>query len=198
MKGSSRLGLAMSLSLMVCADGYAQTAGLAQDVGGSSLSRLDLFGEAPQACVLRPPLVTALTNATFTPTGTQAATILVTQLADPLTAVPVEATINLAFPVICNGAHEVTVRTANGGLTHVPPVATPGPGFRSSLVYQLTGAWAGQTSSGGANQPTPVDIRTNNGAAGQFSLVVEIPGGGDPLVAGPYSDSLVIELVPAN
>ncbi len=198
MSGLSR-PLAFALSLTAASGiAHAQTLTPGQDVGGSSSGRLDLIGDAPQACVLSPPVVTALANATFQPVNGQAGTILVNQLVDPQTAAPLGATINLAFPVVCNGAHEMTVRTANGGLAHIPAIAVPGVGFRASLVYRLTAAWAGQTVTGGTDQPTPVDIRTSDGAAGQFSLVVDIPGGGDPLIAGPYSDSLVIELLPAN
>lgn len=194
-----RAFLAAALCLLPALATDAGAQGLTQTAtAGSSSSRLDLSGESPPACVLSAPVVTSLDNATFQPADQQAATILVTRLADPLTAVPVAATVNLAFPVVCNGAHEVAIRTANGGLAHVPRVGNPGPGFRDFLTYRLTGTWANRTVAGGTDQPTPVDIRTDDGAAGQFSLVVEIPGGGDPLVAGPYSDSLVIELLPAN
>ena len=191
-------GLGLMLNLALGAGAFGQTLTAGEDIGGSSSNRLDLIGEAPQACVLSAPLVTAVTNASFQPINGQTGTILVTQFVDPLTAAPLAATVNLAFPVVCNGAHEVTIRTANGGLAHIPPIAIPGLGFRALLVYQLTAAWAGQTATGATNLPTPVDIHTNDGAAGQLSLVVNIPGGGDPLVAGPYSDSLVIELLPAN
>ena len=54
------------------------------------------------------------------------------------------------------------------------------------------------SETGGSQTPSPVDISTTDGAAGQLSLTIDVPAGGDPLVAGVYSDSVVIELQVAS
>ena len=80
---------AVVLSLVPAA-GLAQDATAGASISGSGSGRLDIQGEAPSACVLSPPEVTAVINASFQPANGQAS-ILVTQLADPQTAVPLAA-----------------------------------------------------------------------------------------------------------
>jgi len=43
-----------------------------------------------------------------------------------------------------------------------------------------------------------VTINSADGAAGQLSLVISVPDGGDPLVAGTYNDQVVIQLQAAS
>jgi hypothetical protein len=107
----------------------------------------------------------------------------------------------VAVPIICNTAHHVIVRTANGGLRRdgsvtVSPISING--FREFLPYQITANWSGQDITSSSLTPNPVDISTSDGAAGQLSLTIDVPAGGDPLVAGAYSDSVVIELQVAS
>jgi hypothetical protein len=187
--------LAAALAMFLLAPyAHAQTTPLGPDVAGG---RLDIVGEAPQGCILSPPTETAISNAALV-AGPTAGQVRLTQFVDPQTAVPNAATIGLDFSVVCNAAHHLTVRTLQGGLVLASPAPAPGPGLRNSVPYQVSVAWAGQQAMGSSDTMVPVDIATANGAAGVLSITIAVPGGGDPLVAGTYSDSLVVELLPTN
>ena len=162
--------------------------------------RLDLAGAAPSACLISSPTSAAGSNSTFQSTGTQQGQVTITQMADPLTAVPVASTINLALPIICNAAHSVIVSTTNGGLVRVGGTGTQQTvnGFREFLPYQVSAVWAGQTVNATSQAGTTVTIISADGAAGDLSLVIQVPGGGDPLVAGTYNDQVVIQLQVAS
>jgi hypothetical protein len=169
------------------------------DVGHA---RLDLAGRAPSVCLISAPTAASGANATFSPAGAQQGQVTITELADPQTAVPRAASINLALPVICNAAHSVVISTANGGLARAGAGAAAGNsevnGFRQFVPYQLSVSWAGQ-SANATSQPGPtITIKSNDGAAGQLSLVVKVPGGGAPLVAGAYGDQVIVQLQVAS
>ncbi|MFI4933455.1 MAG: hypothetical protein ACHP7N_02445 [Caulobacterales bacterium] len=181
-------------ALMVPGLACAQTVNTGQ-------GRLDLVGVAPSACLISSPTAAAGANAAFQATGAQQGQITITQLADPQTAQPVAASISIALPIICNTAHHVIVSTANGGLARVGSVSHSQQsvnGFREFLPYQVDAAWAGQDVSGTSQAGATVTINSNDGAAGQLSLVITVPGGGDPLVAGAYNDQVVVELQVAS
>jgi hypothetical protein len=158
---------------------------------------VDLIGEAPPACVLRPPSAGASANAALEQVTDRTAEVRITRLVDPQTLEPQQASISLVFPLICNAAHRLTVRTTRGGLRLDVP-APPATGFRDRLNYTVEADWAGMRAQGSSESGQPIDLRTSDGAAGVVSLNIQIPGGGAPLVAGPYSDSIVVELQPAS
>ena len=160
--------------------------------------RLDLTGTAPSACVISTPTSAAGANATFQAAGDQQGQINITELADPTTAQPIAASINLALPIICNSAHKVIISTANGGLARVGGAGQTVGGFREFLPYSVSASWAGQTATATSQAGTTVTINANDGAAGQLSLVIDVPGGGVPLIAGVYDDQVVIELQAAS
>jgi hypothetical protein len=174
--------------------------GFAQSLSDDRLapqSRVDLVGEAPSACVLAPPTAGASANAVLQQTGDRSSEVRITRLVDPQTLQPQAASISLAFPLVCNAAHRLIVRTARGGLT----LDTPAPaasGFRDHVSYTVAADWAGMSAEGASDSKRPVDIRLNDGAAGVVSVNIQIRGGGEPLVAGPYSDSVIVELQPAS
>jgi hypothetical protein len=187
----------MNRTLIFLCLAAAPAAALAAPIEGRDSARLDLIGEAPSACLISAPSAEAGSNAVFQPITGDSARIRVVDLVDPATSEARATSINLAFPVICNGAHRVTVRTAQGAMVRAGP-AVSAPGFRDRLPYQVSAAWGGQSVTGVSESGTPVDIQLNNGAAGLLSLAVAIAPGGDPLIAGAYSDSLIVELQPAN
>lgn len=162
--------------------------------------RLDLSGQAPSACLISTPTSASGANSTFQPSGAQSGQVTITQLVDPTTAVPVASSINLALPIICNAAHNVTVSTTNGGLARTGAAAGAPPvgGFRQFLPYQVSASWAGQTANGTSQAGPTVVINSSDGAAGQLSLTIDVPGGGDPMVAGAYNDQVVIQLQVAS
>jgi hypothetical protein len=176
----------------------APAGALAQTVNVDQ-GRLDIVGEAPSACLISSPTASTGQNATLQQTGAQASEIQISQLVDPQTAQPVASSMNVALPVICNSAHRLIVRSGNGGLLREGAAGgAPVNGFRQLLPYQVTADWSGQSVTGGSETLTPVTINAADGAAGVVSLSILIPAGGDPLVAGTYSDSVVIELQVAS
>ena len=183
----------VAASLAATSASWAQTA----STGDRASSTLDLFGQAPSACVLSPPAAAIGSNASFSAQGAQSGVVRFTQFVDPQTAQPRAASISLAFPVVCNSAHRLTVRTDGAGLARAAGPA-PAAGFRDSLDFQVSADWAGARAAGSSDVLTPIDLRTANGAAGQMNLVVDVPGGGTPLVAGDYAATLVVELEASN
>jgi hypothetical protein len=184
--------LALCAALGAAASAQAQTA----STGDRASNSLDLFGVAPSACVLSPPSSAAGTNASFTAQGSQGV-VRLTQFIDPQTAQPRDAVISLGFPVVCNSAHRLVVRTDGAGLARTAGPA-PAAGFRDSLAFQLSADWAGLTATGPSTALTPISLQTANGAAGQMNLIVNITGGGAPMVAGDYAGTLVVEIEASN
>ncbi|KSB90069.1 hypothetical protein AS593_02370 [Caulobacter vibrioides] len=185
--------LAAAATLGVVAAASAQTL----PTGDEASSQLQLIGQAPSACVLSPPSAAAGANTSFAAQGGQAGVVRFTQFVDPQTAQPRDASISLAFPVVCNSAHRLVVRTDGTGMSRVGGAATA-PGFRDRLDFQLTADWAGASASGTSATTTPINLATANGAAGQMNLVVAVTGGGTPMVAGDYAGTLVVELEAQN
>jgi len=165
--------------------------------GDQAASQLELIAQAPSACVLSPPSAASGANTSFTAQGGQAGVVRFTEFVDPQTAQPRDASISLAFPVVCNSAHRLLVRTDGTGLSRTAGAA-PAAGFRDSLDFQVTAYWAGASASGSSTALTPIDLATANGAAGQMNLVVAVAGGGAPMVAGDYAGTLVVELEAQN
>lgn len=182
--------LAALAALAIPAAAAAQT----QDTGQG---RLEIIGEAPSACLISAAPTTGGTNSSFVSATQSSAEVRITNMVDPQTGQATPATINLALPIICNANHHVVVRTANGGLAREGAPA-PAPGFRELVPYNVTASWAGTTASGSSQDSPSVDILTGDGAAGDLSINIQVPGGGDPLVAGAYSDELIIELQVAS
>lgn len=173
----------------------APAAALAQGPHPVASGRLDVVGDAPNACVLKAPLVGDAVNATLVSSDTRTTRIQLTQFVDPVSAVPLAASINLSFPLVCNGAHEVTLTATNGALLLEGP-QTSAPGFRTRLAYVVQADWAGLHASNDSS--TPIALDSQNGAAGLISVILTIPAGGDPMIAGAYSDAITIELKPAT
>jgi hypothetical protein len=158
--------------------------------------RLEMTAVAPVACVISPATVSSAANASYSATGTSSGQVNITELVDSSTAAPRASSIELNLPVVCNASHRVELRSANGGLLRAGATGRGGA-FRESLAYQVGLDWAGQS----------VELTTSNRSAtisasqpGKGEMVIRIatPAGGAPMVAGQYSDSIVVEVQPAN
>jgi len=193
MKTLTKVLVAATAMSLVAGGALAQTTSIGQ-------GRLDMEGTAPSTCLVSAPQAAVGSNATFDSTSSQQGQVTITALADPQTAIAKQASISVALPAICNTAHHVTVTSLNRGLLRQGGVAsqTSVNGFREFVPYSVTASWAGQTATGQSLSGTPVNINASDGAAGQVSLTIDVPAGGDPLVAGTYSDSLTIELQVAS
>lgn len=171
----------------------AATAAQAQTVDGRA-KEVQIVGEAPAACVVVAAPTTSGDNAVFASTSTRGAEVAITQFVDPQTAQVRPTQINLALPVICNTGHRVIVRTANGGLAREGTAVPAQSGFRALVPYTVSATWAGLNSTGVSSASGALTINRTEGAAGDLGIQIQVPSGGDPLVAGAYSDQVIIEL----
>ena len=194
MKTPAKLsGLFVVTALML-----APAAAFAQQAPNTAVqSRLDLDGVAPAACVLNGPSSSNSVNATVNDAGSRTTQVTITNLVDTSSLAAQAATVNLAFPLICNGPHTVTLTTANGGLT-LEGGAPSAPGFTDHVDYVMEATWAGKVSSVSTGSARTLQISTSDGAAGVVSLSIQIPGGGNRLIAGTYSDTLTLDVQPAT
>lgn len=182
----------------------AVTPSLAQSTlsapAGDLASRgLEIQGEAPPACVLEEARTTDLINITGSnsPEGGTTLTLTPQQFINAsgfLTA----SSARLSFRVVCSGAHTLAVSSLRGGLQLAEPVADAN-GFRTAIDLDVALSWARSTASfdtAAGNRAAKVDIP--DAAAGLVDLTIAIPAMTERLVAGVYSDELVIQLTPNN
>ena len=161
---------------------------------------IQIAATAPAACVIRGAAAGAGVNATFVSTGPNSANVQIVQLVDPSTALPRASSLTVQLPVLCNSAHTLTVRSGQGGLLRAggnQRNTSPG-GFGEFLPYRLSASWAGQTTTAASNAAGPLIIRASDGGAGTAEVGFQILAGGAPLVAGAYSDAIVVEFAVAN
>lgn len=169
------------------------TPALAQD-GAVGRASLDMVGYAPSACLISGAPRGTGANAVLDAVGARQADIRIVELVDPTTGQARAASISLALPVICNVNHQVIVRTQNGGLARDDRSGggQAAPGFREAVPYGVTARWAGVVAGGQSG--APFELIAPGAAAGDLAIDIDIPAGGVPLVAGAYSDQLVVEL----
>lgn len=188
----------MIRTLIVTVALLAPAALSAQQAADLSQGRLDIEGVANPACVIRGPSSAVGNNMRFDPAGPTAGQVGITNFVDN-NAVSRGGTINIALPVICNSAHRVIVRSANGGLRRQgAAVAVQGNQFVQFFPYQVTTQWGGQNGQLTTDQGGTLTIDTGEARAGQLGLSINVAAGGRPLVAGTYSDQIVVELQAAN
>jgi len=182
--------LLVSVALLAPATLAAQTG------ADPSQGRLEILGTANPACVIRGPSSAVGTNMRFEPGGASAGQIGITEFVDG-NAVSRGGSIAVTLPVICNSAHRVIVRSANAGLRRLGPAVQAGQ-FATSFPYRVTTEWGAQRGQLATDQGGTLIIDTGEARAGQLSLSINLAAGGRPLVAGTYSDQIVVELQAAN
>jgi Spore Coat Protein U domain len=175
------------------------TFGRAQTVNESLASAATEFrGEAPGVCVIRGAArLVSSNNASLETSQLNAAAIRVTSLvAADGSGQPNAADLTLSIPVICTVTHDVTISSIGAGMTRDGGTVGAGSGFRTLLDYQVQTSWAGQTLAASASA-LPSVVTAPDAASGDLQVTVSILQGGQPLVAGTYSDTLTILLTPS-
>ena len=185
-------GLVIAAGALVPIMAFAQTASESR-----AASSTEFRGTAPGLCVVRGAAqFVSATNASLTTSTQNAAAIQVTSLvAQNGSGIANAADLTLRFPVICTVTHDVTIRSASGGMIRAEGSVANAAGFRTLLDYEVQTVWAGATNSAQATA-LPQIIRVTDAAQGDLSVRVSIPQGGIPLVAGSYADTLTINLAP--
>jgi hypothetical protein len=178
---------ALPLALVfICAAG-----GAAAQTQDTAQQRVDLAGTVPSVCKMDAPHSSGAGDVQFTVSSNDAAELNFQALANPTTAVAQAAQVSVSFPVICTGAHSLTVSSTNGGLTN-PAQAVAG--FATRVDYALTAQWAtDQKQFQTAGAPTSLNLTESDGVAGDLTVAIAIANGALPLVSGPYTDQVVVQ-----
>ena len=170
----------------------------AQELNRAS-QKLELLGDAPVGCVANGARASGQRNATFQDNGPSGGVVVFPQLVDGTTALARESGIELAVPIICNASHTVTVRSYNGGLLRQGAQGTGrgSGGFSEFQAYQVGVQWQGQSVQLGG-QSGSASIAWAQPAKGDLTVAITVPQGTAPLVAGTYTDAVVVEILPAS
>lgn len=185
------------LPLLIAAAVALPAAAQAQELNRAA-QRLELVGNAPVACIINSPSVGTQANASFVSTSASSGQVNITEFVDPVNATSRASSIELNLPMVCNSSHNVRVTSANGGLRRAGAAGQGTTGaFAEFLAYNVGVDWAGQsvnllTTSNTAN------IAATDPGKGEMTIRIATPAGSGPLVAGQYSDSIVVEVQPAN
>jgi len=155
-----------------------------------------IAGTANPACVIKGPALAHGSNISFAPTGANAGEIRFTQLVDTSNAEVREAQVDLLLPIICNSAHRFVLKSGNRGLMLAGAAPASGP-FRSVVPYSVKATWQGQQLDQ-SSEAGDFIIDMPGSGAGDLSLSIAVPPGGQPLVAGSYSDTITVQLEVAS
>ena len=184
---------AASLGIALGATGAA-----AQDMNRAS-QRLEMLGNAPAGCVANSARASKLVGATYQDNGPTGGVVVFPNLVDESTAATRASSIELAVPVVCNTSHLITVRSYNGALVRLGANAARGGsgGFSEMQTYNVGLQWQQQTVQLGT-QTGSAAISYNQPAKGDLIVGIAVPRGTNPLVAGTYTDAVVVEIRPSN
>ena len=171
---------------------------LAQSQPQPITAHLDLVGEAPAACLMKPAANASGTNASFESISTTTGRIRIDQLANQNDATPLGATIRVELPIICNAPHRIVLRSGNGGLRREGAAVANTGTFRQLLPYRLGVRWGADQSEHGTDEGAPIVIAAGGPRSGDLAVLFTLASGGAPLVAGNYTDEIVLEVQVAD
>ncbi|WP_324075408.1 MAG: hypothetical protein RSE14_01175 [Erythrobacter sp.] len=160
--------------------------------------RIEVVATAAPACNIAPGSVAGSDNASFQSSGTSGGTVAITRFADPQTARANPASVQVEIPVVCNSAHAVSLRSANGGMLRSGGAPGTVAGFIQFLPYTVALDWVGQTLTGTSDLSEPLLLGVPNAGQGLLRVDIAIAGSDAPMVAGAYADTLQIEITAAN
>ena len=161
--------------------------------------RIEMRGDAPVGCIANAARASNQRNATYQDNGPTGGVVVFPNLVDETTAATRESSIELAVPVICNTSHQITVRSYNGGLVRLGANAarSGSGGFSEMQTYDVALQWQQQTVKLDG-QSASAAIAYSQPAKGDLIVDIAVPRGTNPLVAGTYTDAVVVEIRPAN
>lgn len=161
-----------------------------------------LSGEAQSVCSFSPAQALEAANMALSPSPALQNAVSVAVLIDPSTAKQQAASISLSLKGLCNRAHSISIGTGQGGLTPQSTLAAVPNGFSSRVDYTARVLWASSATAlrtaGISGQTTPLAM-INGAYSGTLRLEIMIEPGGAahrPVVAGSYTDNLVITIQP--
>src|SRR5581483_8980158 len=118
---------------------------------------------------LSPPIAGTGSNTSFSQ-NSNGGELDLTALVDTTSAKTQAASGTIQFPIVCTGAHALTVSTRHGGLGNQNASGNSG-GFTTHADYSLSATWAGTTKTfTTAGAPITLDLSQSNAASGNLSL----------------------------
>lgn len=176
---------------------FSASGAMAQDVTHAT-QRLELHGDAPAGCVANSARASKLVGTVYQDNGPTGGVVTFPNLVDESTAAARASSIELALPVVCNTSHLITVRSYNGALVRQGAGgANSAGGFSESQAYNVDLQWQNLTAQlGGASSNAA--IAYGQPAKGDLIVDIAVPRGTQPLVAGTYTDAVVVEIRPTN
>jgi len=177
---------------------FSASGAMAQDVTHAT-QRLELHGDAPAGCVANSARASKQVGTLYQDNGPTGGVVTFPNLVDETTAAARASSIELALPVVCNTSHLITVRSYNGALVRLGANAARGGsgGFSEMQTYDVGLQWQQRTVQLGT-QTASAAISYNQPAKGDLIVDIAVPRGTNPLVAGTYTDAVVVEIRPSN
>lgn len=164
----------------------------------SALQRFEVAATAAPACNIAPGSAAGSSNASFQSSGSSGGTVAITTFADPQSSQANPASVRVEIPVVCNSAHAVTLRSANGGMLRSGGSQQALAGFIQFLPYAVALDWVGQRLAGTSDAAGPLVLAVPDAGQGLLTVDIAITGSQAPMVAGAYADTLQIEITAAN
>lgn len=176
---------------------FSASAAMAQDTTHAT-QRLEFHGDAPAGCVANSARASKQIGTIYQDNGPTGGVVTFPSLVDESTATARASSIELAVPVVCNTSHLITVRSYNGSFVRIGaggPNATGG--FSETLGYDVGLQWQNLTAQLNSSN-TNTSIAFGQPAKGDLIVDIAVPRGTQPLVAGTYTDAVVVEIRPTN
>lgn len=167
----------------------AGTANTAEPASGEQSARIE--GRVDGACRMGTPTAVSTNNVTVGALSQGSAEFTIDQLVGP-DGIPMSANVVVSIPATCTQAHVLSVSSLNDGL-RTPETVSPSSGFRNVLDYSVDIDWAGESNSftaSGADLAAPIP----DAVQGAVTVTISLPGGGDPAIAGIYTDEIILQL----
>ncbi|MFM5950935.1 MAG: hypothetical protein ACKOPM_17175 [Novosphingobium sp.] len=176
---------------------FSATGAMAQDTTHAT-QRIEFHGDAPAGCVANSARASKQIGTIYQAEGPTSGLVTFPNLVDESTATARASSIELAVPVVCNTSHYITVRSFNGALVRQGAGgANSAGGFSESLGYNVGLQWQDLTAQLNSSN-TNTAIAYGQPAKGDLIVDIAVPRGSQPLVAGTYTDAVVVEIRPSN
>lgn len=180
-----------AITLAAALAGFAIASPAMAQVIDSAGQRLDVAGTAPAACVINSPTASNASNATFSVSGNSTVRVDYGVLVDQNTALTQASAIDIRLPMVCNAPGRIVVRSENRGLRPAGNQRGSG-GFLDVVDLDVGITWQGQTATLSTAQGSS-SLDSSRPARGDLAVALNTRAGQGPLVAGNYSDTIVIE-----
>lgn len=161
-----------------------------------SASEVTIQAEPPPICTLSAPTETFVEDAALQLPSTPTASTVVFDAVDD-DAMLGSASILLTFSAMCNYASAFFgLQTTNGHMVRSPPASVTG--FLTAIDYTASVTWSGPPTRTLIANGTPLATTTAatkaNPTNGDLTVNIEVSSSSTPLLAGSYSDILVLRI----